>query len=238
MAQFRPFLYIALIFLGYMLYVEWQKDFGPQPAAQPGAVTQDASQIPAGGDVPNAADAPSAGDVPAQPSTSPGASVSSDVPGEAAPEATRIRVTSDVLYLEIDPVGGTVVVTELLDYPVEQKIPDNKVRLFNPYEPDFYIAQSGLLSSQAAPNHTSTYQHEATQYTLGPGDSELRVPLSWADANGVTVTKTFVLRPGAYDIAVTHEVRNDSASAWTGNRYEQLQRSVPSDEGGACSSVE
>ena len=31
MANFRPMLLISLVFLGYLLWVEWQKDYGPQP---------------------------------------------------------------------------------------------------------------------------------------------------------------------------------------------------------------
>ena len=43
MANLRPVLLISLLFLGYLLWVEWQKDYGPQP--QPGSDTvSDASR--------------------------------------------------------------------------------------------------------------------------------------------------------------------------------------------------
>jgi len=31
MANLRPVLFISLVFLGYMLWIEWQKDYGPVP---------------------------------------------------------------------------------------------------------------------------------------------------------------------------------------------------------------
>ena len=31
MGNLRPVLTIGLVFLGYMLWIEWQKDYGPQP---------------------------------------------------------------------------------------------------------------------------------------------------------------------------------------------------------------
>ena len=36
MANFRPALLITLVFLGYLLWIEWQKDYGPRSPAAPG----------------------------------------------------------------------------------------------------------------------------------------------------------------------------------------------------------
>ena len=44
------------------------------------------------------------------------------------------------------------------------------------------------------------------------------------------MTKTFVFQDGKYDIGVEHSIRNGSGETWSGNRYEQLQRTVPPDE--------
>jgi len=97
-----------------------------------------------------------------------------------------------------------------------------------------FIAQSGLLSHQSAPNHTSQYASDRMEYVLAEGAQEIRIPLTWESEEGVRVTKTFVLQRGRYDITVRHQLENRSAETWSGSRYSQLQRSVPAndDDGG------
>jgi YidC/Oxa1 family membrane protein insertase len=141
-----------------------------------------------------------------------------------------ISVKTDVLDVEIDLVGGTVVSARLLDYPVRQKEPENIVNLLAGQGDNLFIAQSGLLSHQEAPNHTSLYNSAQNEFELPRGSGELRVPLTWKSDSGVEVTKTYVFRPGEYAVTVLHEVKNRSGGDWSGSRYEQLQRSVPGDE--------
>ena len=43
MANLRPVLIIGLLFLGYMIWVQWQRDYGPAPAAPTPAATQQAT---------------------------------------------------------------------------------------------------------------------------------------------------------------------------------------------------
>jgi YidC/Oxa1 family membrane protein insertase len=141
-----------------------------------------------------------------------------------------ISVTTDVLDVEIDLVGGTLVSALLLDYPVKLKEPGNKVRLLTPSGNSMFIAQSGLLSHQKAPNHTTPYRSGRMEYTLSSDADELLIPLTWVSEDGVEVTKTYVFRRGSYEIEVLHSVNNNSASDWAGSRYEQLQRLIPGDE--------
>ncbi len=239
MANIRPILLITLVFLAYLIWLEWQKDYGPQPpqpqAPAPSSQDQgdlDTPDVPAAID--DAASAPAPSDLPelsdaAAPEAQPD---QAGATGEQTPRDPTIRVTTDVLRLEISLKGGTVVHSELLNYSETVEDPDQKVRLFRPTGPELFIAQSGLLSHQPAPNHTSRYTSDRSDFALGEGADELRVPMTWVSEDGVEVTKTFVLRRGQYDITVRHEVRNNSASAWLGSRYDQLQRSVPGDANG------
>jgi len=150
-----------------------------------------------------------------------------------APETNgTVTVVTDVLTLEIDPVGATVVSARLNDYPVALENPQDTVRLFTPSGPDYYIAQSGLLSRQPAPNHTSEYQAAMPEYRLAEGADTLEVPFTWSGADGVRVTKTFVLQRGSYVIQVRTELANQGGNAWTGALYAQLQRSVPEEPKG------
>jgi YidC/Oxa1 family membrane protein insertase len=230
MGNLRPVLIIGLVFLGYMLWVQWQKDYAPAPQP-PAQRTQPQSSIPTvpdsiPADTNGAVDLPNPVDAPqnqADVSALPGAETSGN-------ERRVVSVTTDVLNVVIDLVGGTVVSARLLDYPVKQKEPDIKVDLLAAQGDHLFIAQSGLLSHQEAPNHTSTYSASATSYELSDGESELRVPLTWISETGVEVTKTFVFRPGEYEIPVLHEVSNKSGESWSGSRYDQLQRAVPGEE--------
>jgi YidC/Oxa1 family membrane protein insertase len=232
MGNLRPVLLIGLLFLGYMIWVEWQKDYGPQPATATGPATSspDRGEMPAvppaaSGQAGAAEDLPQPGDQPDTPALSADAPVADSEP---APRPL-IEVTTDVLIVRIDPVGGTVVDATLRSYPVDLEKPDDKVALLQPGGPGRFIAQSGLLSRQEAPNHTSEYRSERMAYQLPASGGQLEVPLTWRGEGGLEVTKTFVLRPGDYVIDVKHEVRNRGSEAWSGSRYDQLQRSVPED---------
>ena len=236
MANLRPMLFMGLLVLSYLMWVEWQKDYGPQPQAQSQTTAGQNTAGTTNGSldtppVPNERQSsrPLTGDLPV-PETGDG-----DTRLESGPQAEMtggnelLMVTTDVLEVSIDLVGGTVVSARLLDYPVELEVSEIKVDLLNSSGPEMFIAQSGLLSRESAPNHTSDYHSDKMQYTLGQTADEIRVPLTWDDGNGIRVTKTFILKRGEYDIAVRHTLSNQSGQNWSGSRYDQLQRSIIAD---------
>lgn len=235
MANLRPMLLMGLAVLAYMMWLEWQKDYAPEPQVQtPTEVvssTTDTSSIP----VPEVGSVPDAGDLPSVESSS-SVSPAQETGSQAlmTGETPLLRVTTDVLEVAIDLVGGTVVSAKLLDYPVDLDVSEIKVDMFNRGGPEMFVAQSGLLSRTTAPNHTSEYQSDSQVYSLAQGAEEIRVPLTWEDPGGIRVTKTFIFKRGKYDIAVRHTLLNQTGQAWSGSRYDQLQRSigVDRDDGG------
>jgi len=239
MANLRPMLFMGLIVLSYLMWIEWQKDYGSKPApattstnpafdntAVPGPQALDSS-------IPSSANLPS-GDLPSADSAIP--SVNQGNNSDAGQQATMrgaselLTVKTDLLEVGIDLTGGTVVSAKLLNYPVDLEAPEIKVDLFSRAGPDMYIAQSGLLSGAAAPNHTSPYQSASMSYTLDQNADEIRVPLTWDDGSGIHVTKTFIFKRGKYDVDVRHTLTNGGNETWSGSRYDQLQRSVPADQ--------
>ncbi len=231
MGNLRPVLLVSLIALGYFLWIEWQKDYGQPPASAvntPAATAGDPS-TPGNAELPalnaDSNDLPQ----PLDPVSSPSAATPANDGAAMQAESPTVTVTTDVLKLEIALQGGTVVSAQLLNYPVVLEQPQNKVNLLQASGDELFIAQSGLLSHQPAPNHTANYASAQTEYRLADGADEVRVPLTWQSEDGVQVTKTFVLKRGQYDILVRHQLVNNSASAWSGSRYDQLQRSVPGD---------
>ncbi len=228
----RIFLWIGLALLAWMNVVQWNRDYGAAPAAAPTAATTVAPEadaaaaaaarnqlpsLPAGAPTP-AAPAAGAGSAPSTP--------------PAAPSATSVRVVTDVLDLDISLQGGDIVRADLLEYPHDKKPGSPPVRLFGTQEPDFHVARSGLrvLNGRPEPTHLATFTSAAQEYRLAPGASELRVPLTWTDGQGVAVTKTYVLKPGRYDFEIVHDVDNRSDSDWSGASYVQIARHVYSQD--------
>ena len=148
MNQFRPFLLIAWVACAALLYFQW---VSPTPDAPVAAETTVAS---ATGDVPSADSIPAAGTVPSAPATGPAPAA-----GTAAAPVAPIRVDTDVLHVEIDPRGGTLVDAELLAYPLDKDAPARKVRLLDTAPSQFSVAQSGLLAGDGpAPTHEAPYR--------------------------------------------------------------------------------
>ncbi|CAI8794989.1 membrane protein insertase YidC [Methylococcus capsulatus] len=210
MDNLRFVLFVFFIFLSFLLWEQWQIDYGPKPQAV--AQTDGASRP--------------AGDLPQRPSDDEsGVTVHTEAPTQEG--SRRIRVHTDVLSLEIDTRGGDLRQLDLLNYPVSKEQPDRPVRLLTD-QGDIFVAQSGFIgAAQQVPNHHSLWQAEAGEYRLQDGQDILRVPLTWTDGQGVTVTKTYILRRGSYLIDMEQTIDNRSNTNWTGRQYMQLQRKEP-----------
>jgi YidC/Oxa1 family membrane protein insertase len=225
----RVFLWLGLALALWINYSQWQMDYGPKPV--PPTATTDATGAPI---TPSQADTvPQATQTPASPGAEalPAAAVPAPAPTvEAVPAVGKIRVTTDVLVLDIDLRGGTLVYAELPGYPIVKGQPDPVV-LFNQAGPTTnYVLQSGLAGgtgSDARPTHLATFTSAADRYALAAGQDELRVPLTWTDGQGVTVTKTFVFTRSMFTIGVEYAVDNESAAPWVAHSYARIVRSDP-----------
>ena len=89
-----------------------------------------------------------------------------------------------------------------------------------------YLLQTGLIGAagEAAPTHLATWTSTQGSYTLPAGADELKVPMTWTDGQGLTVTKTFVFKRGWYAIDLDYQVRNDGASTRSLASYGQILR--------------
>ena len=234
----RIFLWILLIMAGWLNYEAWVRDYAPTSSAtvaqQPGAQGPDL-----GASIPNAGavSAPPAGGAanPAPvPAPVPGASTGTASPAAEVPAATAgvggvpVHVHTDVLDLDIDLKGGTIRRADMVKYPKVKGEPD-RVRLMNTEPNTLYLLQTGLTGpdSSARPTHLTEYSSAQKDYTLAPGATELRVPLTWTNGDGVTVTKTFIFKPGEYRIDLQYDIDNMSGAAWAATPYAQIQRRDP-----------
>ncbi|WP_448099381.1 membrane protein insertase YidC [Luteibacter yeojuensis] len=220
MNQTRTLLFFALMFVAYLLWTEWEKDYGPQPAAPTPAAQTDAGK-------------------PNTDSSIPGAVAPAKVPGDGtAPaeegKAELVTLSNDVLRLTIDTRGGSIVRSELLAYPNEPVTKKNPnpppARLLDDEAAHFFAAQDGLVSNTgAAPDHRALFHAEKTQAALADGEKSVSIDLTWTDPSGLKVIKRYTLKRTDYVVALDQRVENGTSAVWTGNAYHQLQR-VPAEK--------
>ena len=219
----RSFLLIGLALVSFLLWDQWQKDYGPHPV-QPAATEQ--ASVEAGNEgVPSSV--PMSDDIPA--------SSNEDVPGvtpEAKPNAARmIHVLTDTLDLQIDLVGGDVIKANLVKFPLTQESTET-YSLLRPTD-GLYVAQSGLIGRDGPDaNRSGRPRYDAEQQEFVMQGDTLSVPLTWQNADGVAVTKTYNFTKGSHDIALTYTIANNSSQTTTFQQYAQLKQTTQVPDGG------
>jgi len=220
MDQQRPFLYLTLFFLGFLIWSTWQQEHAPKPVVPAGQTSQaqqnqnsSGNTMPSGSGVSANGANNNAGTVP----------VSTEMTGKD--EGQLIHIKTDVLNVTISTLGGTIVQADLPTYPISLKEQDKATRIIDKEQK--YAAQSGLIyrgsdGTNLAPNHFDKFSFENTDYTLQEGQNTLEVPLTWSNGSGLTVTKNFVFKRGSFLVKQIQKVDNQTANVWTGNEYLEL----------------
>ena len=217
----RSLLVLALLFISFLVYQQWQIDKNPPPAVE---------QTPS-----------MASDVPASSSSSAQIAADSTVKGRL------ITLENDVLRLKVDTLGGDIVSSELLKYDAELDSKTPFVLLKNTPE-QVYIAQSGLIGKNGIDTKSgrAQYQIEGDNFKLTEGQDSLSVPLT-VEKEGVTYQKIFVLKRGSYEVGVNYVINNQSGAEIEVEPYGQLKHTLvessgnvamPTYTGGAYSSSE
>jgi YidC/Oxa1 family membrane protein insertase len=229
MPNIRFTLWIVLGAVLYYNYLAWQQDYRPLPQLTSATAGGTGARGSLGNSVPTPEGA-AASAVPAQSTAAAPASTPATPPGAlgTAPDssAAKVHVVTDVLDLDISLRGGQIDRADLSQYPLHKDTPNVPVRLENDDPASLYVVQTGLTgaSGEAAPSHLATFTAAQTSYTLPDGATELRVPLTWTDDNGLTVTKTFVFRRGLYQIELLYDAHNESTAARSLASYAQILR--------------
>jgi YidC/Oxa1 family membrane protein insertase len=207
--------------MAWITYQTWMQDYGPKPAPivaapveQPGAITAE----PSIGD-----DLPEIGDV--EPSTALPAAPGEPAAAVSKATAPSIRVSTDVLDIEISTQGGTVQRAALLKYPVAKDQPNTLVELLSTRADDFGLIESGVRATAggAEATHLDTFISAKSAYELGDAD-ELIVPLTRSDDSGIVIEKRYRLKRGSYAIGLEQEVTNGSEELWRGAEYVRIKR--------------
>ncbi|MFP1793308.1 membrane protein insertase YidC [Lonsdalea quercina] len=196
----RNLLLIALLFVTFMIWQAWETDKNPPATTQ----TTQQSTNNAVGDAAN-----------------------QGVP--ASGQGKLITVKTDVLSLTINTRGGDIEQAKLLSYPAT--LGSNEPFQLLETTPSFvYQAQSGLTGKNGPDNPANgarpLYQATQDHFELTDGQSELRIPLTYTDANGATFTKTFVLKRSDYALGVEYGVNNASTQPLELALFGQLKQSI------------
>lgn len=227
----RSLFLMALLFLSFLIYQQWNLDYNTpkKPVSETAQQTQSIQTS----------------DVPASNSKQEISNLTEDKHSQGK----IITVETDVLRLQISTVGGDIISSKLLKYnaTLDSKTPYS---LLQDNNKEFYIAQSGLIGANGSDSSTgrANYQVEGDQDTfkLGKGQNELRIPLTFVK-DGVIYTKTFVVKRGEYDVDVDFDVKNTTAQPIEIEPYAQLRHTIvegssnltmPTYTGGAYSSSE
>ncbi|TQE42336.1 membrane protein insertase YidC [Aggregatibacter actinomycetemcomitans] len=220
----RGLLVIALLFMSFIVYQQWQLDYHTPKPVTTEQTAASASDVPASSNAGNAV-----------------------IATDTQAKGKIITLENDVFCLKINTLGGDVVSSELLKYDAELDSNTPFMLLQNTPQ-HVYIAQSGLIGKDGIDTKSgrADYQADGDNFKLADGQNELSVPLVYVK-DGVTYRKVFTLKRGEYNIAVNYEINNQSDKTIEVEPYGQLRHTLvessgnvamPTYTGGAYSSSE
>jgi YidC/Oxa1 family membrane protein insertase len=202
----RYALYGILIFIGFTLYQNWVKEH-PVTTTNTVKIANDNKNY-----------------VPTLATTTDTKNVTT-TPAVATQAQHIIHVTTDLLNVDIDTVGGNIIQVKLLNYP-EELHSKNPFVLLNNTQEDRYLAQSGLLSTTGPDTEKgqAVYTANQTNYVLANDQNEIQVNLTWQDPQGTKISKVFTFHRNNYEIDLNYQIANLTSQVWNGNLYLQLMR--------------
>ncbi len=221
----RSILWVIFGFSMVLLWDQWQVHNGHPatffPAAKEASATKPADASGSAAQqsaVPAPASNASAG-TPNASTTAPATSVTS------SPSESWIVVTTDVLKLSFDPVGGSLVKAELLTHRDGNDSHKNVVLLDDTAQ-HVYVAQSGLIApnpANALPNHKSIMRFEGSK-TLEAGQDQIQFAFVSESQGGMELIKRYTIKRGQYLIDIHHQLKNTGSQAQQPQLYLQLVR--------------
>lgn len=154
--------------------------------------------------------------------------------GSTQIDATKtITVTTDVLSVELSPMGGDIISVELLKYSESLEAKDQPFELLSSSNNRLFVSQTGLAGPKD--NQQANFSHEVgpfvaseASYQLVDGQESLVVPLTYTDATtGSVLTKTYTFTKGRYDVGFEQTITNHSSTPWVGGSYVALVQKDP-----------
>jgi YidC/Oxa1 family membrane protein insertase len=216
---------ITLMFLGFMLYTQWQKDYSTPPAAetnrseQPNSPAQSLNTL-IEDDIPTNSSVVDE-DIPQPLNTN-----NNDIPVLTETNTTtQIIATVDtpLLKLQFSAKGAALVYAELKAYPIKKKNAAEHVILMD-YRDNRFKIDAGLVTEDIKFTHNDIYQSQTpAQMNIG---EVTEVIFTHQKPEGLLV-KTYTIDPQSYEIQVTQTLTNQTQQNWNASEYQQLMRNNP-----------
>lgn len=231
----RYILMIALVVIGALMYFTWQAEHASNGQAtlvdQQETATNTADEPQLGQETASEPGVPSQGKAdPAAPQEQVGKAAAPDQQLDSAStqqgssradaQGERIKVTTDLLDVEITTAGGDIRQVELLEHTTEVDN-DKPFRLMRDTGEPFYIARAGL--GRDGPGRDARFKVNKDHFKLSKGQKKLEVPLVWEEG-GVEIRKIYTFKRDSYIVDVRHEIVNRSGEQWRGFQYLELLR--------------
>ncbi|MFK7915371.1 MAG: membrane protein insertase YidC [Pseudomonadales bacterium] len=229
----RIVLLIGMAALGYLMILAWNDDYGQSVNADSYSSELELAGA-AGGDAPAVA-APTVpttagnSDVPddsllAPPATAESAAIAA-TPADQIDQGRLIKVTTPVLEVWIDKLGGDLVRVQLPKFPLTIDRPDVHYQLLDNSQGRTYVAQSGLIGRDGIDKGSSRplYTSAQSEYSLSESGKELLVTLN-ASQNGLNVVKSFRFAPDDYLVDLSYRVDNGTSESKQAALFAQIKR--------------
>ncbi|NNM52286.1 MAG: membrane protein insertase YidC [Pseudomonadales bacterium] len=215
----RKLLIAAMLLVGYLLFWNWQHDYGANATPVSAATVTPVPINSASTDLPQL-------HVAADSSTALPVAVTAPV----SIYDSGIHVSTDLMQITISRKGGDLTDLGLTQYPIQtgSALP---FQLLSDGSKTTFVAESGLIGPDgpdAAAAGRPLYQTAQNSYALSTEKNELDVVLS-TDYEGVHIDKTYQFKRGSYLIGLVYKVSNSSTKAWSGALFGQLKRDESGD---------
>jgi YidC/Oxa1 family membrane protein insertase len=222
----RVVLFAVLGFIGYSLWMDWQKDY-PSIAPTSNTVINETAASPSDGQLlPDMKTEVTGTEQQSK------AEINQSAQSNVIKPAKIVHVKTDVLDLKIDLAQGDIIDAQLNEF--SESVADKKTpfTLLQNNPSERYVANSSLFTVQENVIKTLAmdYQAEKSDYQLPLTEKELIVTLKGHNADGLSVTKQFIFTRGSYLINMKYDLLNEGPSAWKGYMNTQLLRSSPKED--------
>ncbi len=241
----RIVLLIGMAATGYLLILAWNEDYGNKvdldaysgevelrdvaPEVDTGAPDAPNIALPGNGASNSSSDVPDDSLL-----TASEPDVAAPTPAQSSADQDRlIKVSTPLLEVWIDRLGGDLVRVQLPGYPVTLDRPDVPYLLLDNGRGRTYVAQSGLMGRDGIDKGSSRpiYQSPKSEYSLSENDPPIEVSLT-IEKDGMRVTKTFGFAPDDYLINLDYVLENAANEAKQAALFAQIKRDRREPPGG------
>lgn len=137
-----------------------------------------------------------------------------------------VTITTDVIKVTIDPLGGDVIETQLLQNL--DKMADEggqPISILTRSNGNEFIAESGLIGANGTDTAVGrpVFSTTANTYELAGGQQGLDVDFVY-NQGGVEIIKRFEFKAAQYEIGIRYIIRNLSSEPWSATFFGQFRR--------------